>query len=30
MDHVFKDKNGYYIYKWSIVKRFQYKKYLKN
>ena len=27
---VYKDKHGYYIYQWDIVKEVEYKKYLKN
>ena len=27
---VYKDKQGYYIYQWDIVKEVEYKKYLKN
>ena len=27
---VYKDKRGYYIYQWDIVKEVEYKKYLKN
>ena len=27
---VYKDKHGYYIYQWDIVKKVEYKKYLKN